>query len=770
MRLRNFVVAIALVTACFVVVAGVARAAGESPGQRTFVTLHVNTVDQGETVVVLRAPDIFIPVSVLAAAGVHDFKGERVTLMGKEYVSLSSLEPDVKFAFDIDALKLDITVAPQRLASVAKDLAPARPANITYASSRTAYLNYALSDATGGMASAFFDGAFSHAEDSLHYSFTAQRNQPLRRGLIYYQADDRVTTQRRIIGDLSAESGDLGAAVYMAGFAIGRDFNLDPYVVHFPLPSLSGAAATPSTAAIYVNGVLVQRVDLPPGSFDLNHLPVTTGSANTQVIVTDAFGRSQVYSQNFYTSANLLSRGLTDYQFAVGLLRNDAFGNGDSYGPAAAIARYSIGVNDALTVGGRFEATPRVISAGPAIDFRLPVGYVHVAASASRAQGLGGAALSFGYGYSSPRFAFNLSALSEGPYYASAGLSPWQDRPTSAISASMSWQMTRGRSLSLQYFRRHMRDSGTGDTISLSNAIPLNRGAALILGIERDRNSLGASSVAITSTINFALGKATTASATARSGSLQDSSVDVERSPAGKYGLGYSATYDPSLQHAFNGTVTYRAPFGDAELDVANLHGSPTSGAVRFAGGLVDAGGGVFATRPILSSFALVDVPNVRGVPVYLENQYVGKTNGAGKLLVPDLLPNFGNQVRIDDKDLPVDMSVQSLQKTIAPPDQGGAVVTFTSEAVRALRGTLLVKLAGATVIPKYGELTLMQGANTVADSALGVNGEFYFENVPQGRYRAVALFAQGRCEFEFRAPETAQPLTDLHALVCVKP
>ncbi len=770
MRLRNAIVTFALTIGYALALASGAYGSDDSLDRRTFVTLHVNTVDEGEAVVVLRAPDILVPVDILKTSGVHGFKGTRVSFNGKEYVSLSSLAPDVKFSFDINALKLDLTVAPRKLGSVSKDLARARPAGIAYKSNKNAYLNYALTDASGGYASAFFDGAFNHGQDGLHYSFTEQRGSPFRRGLIYYQMDDRRSTIRRIVGDLPVETGDLGAAAYIAGFGIARDFGLDPYAVNFPLPSLAGLAATPSTADIYVNGVLVQRVQLPPGSFNLNHLPVTSGSANTSVVVTDAFGRSQTYSQNFYTSAQLLKPHLTDYQFAAGLLRQDPFQNGDRYGPPVATARYRVGVSDALTVGGRFEATTQGFSAGPTADFKIPIGYVHVAASASRQNALGGAALSIGYGYAAPRFAFNLSLLSQGPYYSSVGQSPYVDRATSAVSASASWELRNGDAVAIQYFRRHMRDSGTSDTLAITDSLPVRRGIALVIGAERDRASNASPTIALTTTLNFTLGRRTTVSAAQRTGSTQDSSVEVAQSPNSLYGFGYSATYDPSYYHAFNGTMTYRSTYGDASLDVSNLHGYPSNESLRLSGGIVAIDRGLYATRPVTESFALVQVPGVGHVPVYLENQQVGRTDARGNLLVPNLLPNFGNDVRIDDKGVSIDTDIQSLQTLVAPPQQSGAVVRFEAQHLHALRGRMLVMLAGAPVVPKYGELTLHDASGAASgDSALGNDGQFYLENVKPGAYDATVEYAKGTCAFTFTAPPDGNPIVDMGVVTCTQ-
>ena len=47
---------------------------------------------------------------------------------------------------------------------------------------------------------------------------------------------------------------------------------------------MGGANATPSTMDVYVNGQLVSRQPLPPGSFQLQNLPVPVGSGTASVV------------------------------------------------------------------------------------------------------------------------------------------------------------------------------------------------------------------------------------------------------------------------------------------------------------------------------------------------------------------------------------------------------------------------------------------------------------------------------------------------------
>jgi outer membrane usher protein len=190
---------------------------------------------------------------------------------------------------------------------------------------------------------------------------------------------------------------------------------------------------------------------------------------------------------------------------------------------------------------------------------------------------------------------------------------------------------------------------------------------------------------------------------------------------------------------------------------------------VSVAGGLATIGGGVYPSRPIQSSFALVRVPQVKGVRTYANRQEVGRTNRKGDLLIPDLLPYYGNLVNISDEDIPLNYEIRRVQMTIAPPHRGGALVTFPVTRVQITVGTVRLDARGRMTVPAYGELTITAGDERLT-SPIGANGEFYFENVAPGRHRAVLEYAGTSCTFEVEIPAAASPVNQIGSVTCVVP
>ena len=741
--------------------------------QRAFVTLRVAGLDQGETVAIIAGSDIFIPVAALEQAGLHGFTGTRVVANGALYVSLTSLMPGIRYTFDQDALTLDITVAASFLGKITQNLQLAHPANIEYTSDRSAYLNYALNSSTSGGSSASFETGYSWRANTFFDSFSAETGGPVRRGLTYIESDDRLRSLRKIVGDALVHTGEFGGSVFLAGVSASRDFELDPYAVHIPQPSLTGAVTSPAVANIYVNGLLVRKVNLPPGSFNLNNIPVTNGNVTTTVIVTDAFGRVQTLSQPYYSSTDVLLRGTTDFTYAAGLIRQNAFAEGDRYGPAAALAHYRIGVTDALTLGGRFETSAQLLSLGPSADFRLPVGLIHAGAALSRNAGYGGSGFSLGYTYASPHFGFGASLVDQTAHYANVGQSAMAERALSSFAVFATTRLTKRSNVNFEYFRRASRDFGTNSGLSLTDTYALGK-YALIFSGSRSFSAMAPPQTGITLTLSYAAGRVN-ASLTHESASDPATGVStqttlrVQDAPRGQYGFGYLANFSRQGPSPVSGTLYERTSIGDANLDVNAGGSSPTIGDLRLSGGLAAIGGGVYLTRPVEGAFALVRVPGIAGMHVAVDNIEAGQTNARGDVLVAGLLPNFGNTIGIDDRDAPLNSSIQSVRKLVAPPNRAGALIVFPVERLRALVGKLSVRAKGTSAIPAFGTLDI-RSARFSARSDIGVGGEFYLENVPGGTYAAEIRYQQGSCTFTLEAPFTEKIVANLGTLECVTP
>jgi outer membrane usher protein len=182
-------------------------------------------------------------------------------------------------------------------------------------------------------------------------------------------------------------------------------------------------------------------------------------------------------------------------------------------------------------------------------------------------------------------------------------------------------------------------------------------------------------------------------------------------------------------------------------------------------GAIVGIGGGVFTTRPVEDSFALVRVPGVEGVRAFASHQEIGKTGKRGDLLVPDLQAYYGNILGIADGDIPLQYTVSGVGMTLAPPYRGGAVAQFDVQRVQRVLGKIVV--AGQEKPHAYGELTVTSAQGKTYGSPVGADGAFYFENLPAGSYAAVVEHRGTQCSFVLDVPTSDDLVLKLGTVRC---
>jgi outer membrane usher protein len=177
-------------------------------------------------------------------------------------------------------------------------------------------------------------------------------------------------------------------------------------------------------------------------------------------------------------------------------------------------------------------------------------------------------------------------------------------------------------------------------------------------------------------------------------------------------------------------------------------------------------GGNLFATRPVQESFAVIRVAGLAGIHGFLNNLEAGSTDSRGNLFVPSLLSYYGNKLSISAKDIPLNHNVAVVDRIIAPPYRGGAMVEFSTTRIQRLVGKTIVTKEGKDSVPAFGQLSLSAGGKNF-DSPLGKEGEFYFENVQGGRYQGLIEHKDLSCEFTLEIPVSAEELIQLGTLRC---
>lgn len=741
--------------------------------QRAFLALSVNSIDCGTVMAVVRPRDVLLPLDDLKKAGLNLSSAKRETIGSEIFVSLASLAPDFRYQFDQKSLSISVTASAGSFKPNNIDIAHGAPPDMEFRSDPAGFMNYSVTTANFNSVSGFFEGGAT-VDHLLFYSGLLFDMSNLVRGLTNMVWDDRVDLRRLTLGDIALNAPVLGGGPFMGGLTLQKDFSLNPYFVQFPTQNISGSVTSPSTAYVYRNGVLIKQVQLAPGQFNLQQIPGLSGVSDTQVVIRNAFGGSQVINAPFYVGATLLRPGLSSYQYSIGELRNNPGTSSWAYGPLALSASHSIGVTSWLTPGYRLEATSDLISGGPQVTVGSSLGVAQLALAASEdgQKGGNGAAASFLYQYISPRFGLDTQLQWMSPHYSNLGLLPSINRPIIQTNSSISYSLGTA-SFGLQHiYERSRNTEAVGSTLhqllaSFSVALGERGNLSVTLGRALPGNQLPANQAFVG--LSYYLGNVTTAtvsyaheqSASTAIGSLQKS---LPFGPGYGYLLQAEGGSSGTSQQA--AILQYQTDKGYYEGDYNHL-GDQNSGTLTVAGGVIGIGDRIFLTRPVQNGFAVVRVPGASNVECEWSNQSVGKTDHTGDCLYPNLLPYFGNQLGINDKDIPLNYSVGATQKTVAVPYRGGAVIAFPVHRIHQIMGDVVVMDGRKKIVPANGQLTVSSKPPQI--SPIGDDGAFYFEDIPVGTLKALVEYKNGTCWFDMVVPEFKEPLHKMGIVTCAK-
>jgi outer membrane usher protein len=731
----------------------------QAVAQRALLPVKVNEAARAEVLAILDGEDVFVPSSFAAEIGLPLQKATTREIDGESHVSLRSLAPDVTFAIDATDLLLSITADARLLRP--QELALRRGVTIAdRGGDPSLFLNYALTGRDLNSASAFAEVGASRAHRFLYSGLSSFRGR-VTRGLTSANIDVPSKLRRYTAGDRVIGTDILGATTTIGGVTVSSEFALQPYLIRSPAVDVTGTATTPSTVEVYVNGQLTNRVAVGPGPFTLRDLPATGGLGSTRLVVRDVFGREVVQEGSFYYSTLALRRGLSEYTFSTGALRNDLTRSFD-YDELAAYAHYRRGITDNVTVGGRTEVSEKVVSGGPRLTLATRFGDFDVSAAASSGDGASGSAGSVAYRLTAPRYSFGFSGVKRSDQYSTLSLLPQMDRVitdwSGFVAAHVAWF-----NVGLLANHGETRDGPSFQRISLQGSAPLGRWGNLFASIGQVKQD-GETQPEVLVGLTVGLGRLTTADLQLqRVAGESGVRAEVRRVLGTSNGFGYAVQADTVTDSQFT-SLQYQTSFGRYEVftDPAN----PRNATASIAGGLVYVGGAMLATRPVHNSFALarVGVPNVR---VFSSNQPIGRTNRRGELLITNLLPHYANELRIQDQDVPIDYDVAETTLTVVPPTRGGVVAAFRVRPLRSFTGRLQLMIVGEPFTPSLGLVEIETGSS-VETLPLGHEGEFYSEQLSPGSYPAQLRIGRITCRFTLSIAPSEQPVTDLGVLSCV--
>ena len=581
------------------------------------------------------------------------------------------------------------------------------------------------------------------------------------------------------LGDTATSSVDWSRATRLGGVQIGIDFGLQPYLITVPIPAFYGSAVLPSTADVYVDGMRRFSGSVPPGPFQIGIGPTRIdGAGAAQLVLTNSLGQISAITMPIYETPMVLRAGLDEWSAESGFVRRNYGLSSFSYWQApAASASWRHGLTDRMTISAHVEASHGA-SHGPAGSSvaNLGAGAVYVlgqagVVSASYAQSWSapgsGKLLAISYTLTAHQFHVAASVQrSYGPYAdlasvqggSAAGLG--NPVPRASDIFQIGWSSPRYGNIGANVVRREVVGQANASYGGLFWSRALTRQLSLYVSANQnfarrsDRNAF----LTLSFSPSARLHVSTDASAAPHAYAI-DTAAQNPPDVSGGFGWKAGVQADSTQGGGALAEAEWLGTGGDARVGAIHAPGQD-SGYFAYSGSVAVMDGGVFVGRRINNSFAVVSTGGVAHVPVTFQNRLIGKSDGNGRLLVPDLNAYQHNPLGIDATDLADGYQVDKLDIDATPAEHAGVAVHF---AIRQFSGLTM------TLVRKPGEPVATGTPAVVAGGAaltVGFDGQLYIENPPPGA-RVVAGAPDLPCHFTLPAAIARGDITRLGTVMC---
>ena len=545
----------------------------------------------------------------------------------------------------------------------------------------------------------------------------------LRLDTSYTQDSPSDMTTLRLGDSITRPATTIGRPVRFGGIQYATDFRLRPGIVTVPVPTLSGQAALPSTAELYVNNVLQSSTALPPGPFSITTAPIVTGDGEVLLRVRDISGREELVNGKFYSSAMLLAPGLSDFSVEVGKLRSDYATPDDHYGKTFVSGAYRKGISDSLTLEGGSSLSSdgfgEIMGSGTIAIGGL--GIASMAVGLSRDNDSSGMNLALSFERRSRQASFSLHSERADSHYRQLGVDPLF-RLRTLDTAFASYRFDELGTLGFSFTRQQRMFADSATIVGASFSTSPSKMGSLIVSALQSRSYENSHSISVFWSIP--IGKETSASLSHIANQKSADTTILQAQKNAPFGEGVGWRLQTAINAAHQAAVYLQNAYGAITAEAASLRGED-SARIGLSGAVVRMNEHWFPTRRISGSYGLVQLPGIQNARIYVDNQFSTRTDSEGYALLPRLRPYVFNHVSLEQSDLPIDTRIDQLVARPVPAWRSGVLVKFAVKKAKA--ATLRVVDDKGTDIPA-GALVSVRG---MSDSfAIGREGLAYVEGL----------------------------------------
>jgi outer membrane usher protein len=571
-------------------------------------------------------------------------------------------------------------------------------------------------------------------------------------------------------GDILTGSLSWSRSTRLGGLQFGSNFDLQPYMTTTPLPSFFGSATLPSEVELYINGLKQYSGDVPAGPFEINTAPSFSGVGNAQLVLKDALGQNTTLNFSLYDAQRLLQPGLSDWSAELGFVRENYGIKSFDYGnDIAAFGTWRYGVNNRFTAETHVEATDGLSNAGIGGTWLLgdAGGVLSASLAGSKNGGASGSQYSAGYSWNNNRFNVGINAKGTHGEYRDVATKYGNAPARRSEQFSTGYNSQSLGSFGLSYNQVSYENEETTKFASAYWSKSFGRNLRLNLNVNQDINDSDNNSVFLGA--SFSLDKDIYVNSSVQNTKNRNAfAVDVARSTPSAGGIGWraQAQHNTGDNSSTNGLaeLNYLSPYGEVRAGVSSNNDNYSTFA-SGSGSLVMMGGGLFPSRQINNSFAVVSTDGIADVPVLLQNNRIGTTNKRGLLLVTPLNAYQANKVSIDPMDLPADLRIEEVSVEATPTDRAGTLVAFN---ITPARSASVILIDGDRQPIPLGSQVKLSHKKGAPSAVVGFDGEVYLEALEEQNVLEVVT-PDGTCTASFDYHKQGDDIPLIGPIICQK-
>jgi len=622
-----------------------------------------------------------------------------------------------------------------------------------------------------------FDGALNIkgwvGESS--FRFTEAKTPTWDRGAFRLTHDDPQTAIRYQVGEINPPVRGYQNSNPLLGVTVFRNFGLQPYEVTRPINQFEFFLERPSQVEVFVNGQLVQTLQLDAGTQDIRNLPLNAGINDVQLLITDELG--QVKQLDFATgvAGDLLAPGKGQFAYSLGFPK---FEENYNVKQPTVILSHRVGINHDFTLGGYLQGNFDTQLVGVEGIWATTMGnFGWDVALSHHQQGLAGAAQLFyeliTSGDKVPR-RLRVGIEYQQQNFISVGETVAHEATQLDISADYSQVLSNEVRTSLRGRYQLTPDSATpAYSLELSLAKPIAEGLSVNINASTGQRSSGEIEQKLLVGVSASFPRQR--QFVNASSQLNDQGIPTNRlawfysSPVNLDGINTAVIANQNEQGFKLESQTryrgYRGNFSfDHQLDFPREESLTQSSRLQWGSAIVFADGVMGWARPIDNSFVMIARQGTaQGQLVQVNPSFAGDIAradhfGAGIFPVSayTLTP-----VSVTAPNLAIGNDLGKTNYTVFPTYRSGTLIRVGSEGTVFVRGELLDE-SGDAIALQHGQIVSLSDPDwPPVELFTNRTGRFATGGLKPGRYE-VYLFGKSDPIARFEIPSDIKGIYDL--------